>query len=662
MMNRTKSFFSSHMDDVIIVVTMLFVSALEIFLINRKFGVFTGGFGSSIVVDSQAEQWWFALAYLVAQSLFAILLWGFARFLTQRLPRWTTAVIFSLLMLQSVILMLAVKFQLHSYFSDALSFTLVKNLGGGSVVDALLFVFNEVALSLLLIGSMLLVNLLCWRLLKQRLQCGAKRQTRGLLLPFVGVSAAFVFCAFMVPRVVSDTQHGLNKTLAYQTGAVLLNAATDFDADGYGLFQQLYDKAPFDDTNYPYSIQVQADNSISIGGFSTQLQLENFIEPQLNNAFPPAPPHVVVVVIESTRRDVIGKRINGKAVAPNLEALVQDGSLASPNFSHVGFTTYSLKSLFSGELLPDNKSPSLFEDFKMNGYKVAVFSGQPESFGDISATVRMKQNADIYVDAESLKDKRAFSFAAKGSLLVDEQHLLQAFDSHFSAAAQWQQPVFLYFNFQSPHFPYHHPDVALNLIKNPIKRDDISIKNKDLVADTYWNVVAHSDQQLGALVARLKQLGVWQNTLLFVTSDHGEELYDDGFLGHGHVINYHQNATFLVSNRANSLPHGPVSLSDFRSIVLGLVSGVPQRQVARAPFMYVGRLARPNQIGLADQQGTLTTLKFDSRLVCFVEQRRCRTYDTLEGDEAQRAKLLLQRWASELVHSQRQNSIDIAKR
>jgi len=49
-------------------------------------------------------------------------------------------------------------------------------------------------------------------------------------------------------------------------------------------------------------------------------------------------------------------------------------------------------------------------------------------------------------------------------------------------------------------------------------------------------------------------------------------------------------------------------------------------------------------------------------LVCFVEQRRCRTYDTLEGDEAQRAKLLLQRWASELVHSQRQSSIDIAKR
>lgn len=661
-MNRTKSLVSSRLDDVIIVVTMLLVSVLEILLINRKFGVFTGGFGSSIVIDSQAEQLWFIAAYLVSQSLFAIVLWSIARFLTLRLPRWTTAVIFSLLMLQSVILLLAVKFQLHSYFSDALSFTLVKNLGGGSVVDALLFVFNEVALSVLLIGLMLLVNLLCWRFFKQRLQCGAKRQTRGLLLPSVGVSVAFVVCAFMVPRVVSDTQHGLSKTLAYQTGAVLLNAATDFDADGYGLFHQLYDKAPFDDTSYPYSIEVHADNSINIGGFNTQLQLENLTQPEVKKEFPATPPHVVVVVIESTRSDVIGKRIQGKTVAPNLEALVQGGSLASPNFSHVGFTTYSLKSLFSGELLPDKRSPSLFDDFKMNGYKVAVFSGQPESFGDISATVRMKQNADIYVDAESLKDKRAFSFAAKGSLLVDEQHLLQAFDSYFSDAEQWQQPVFLYFNFQSPHFPYHHPDVALNLIKNPIKRDDISIKNKDLVADTYWNVVAHSDQQLGALVAKLKQLGVWQNTLLFVTSDHGEELYDEGFLGHGHVINYHQNATFLVSNKANSLPQGPVSLSDFRSIVLGLVGGAPQQQVARAPFMYVGGLARPSQIGLAGQPGRLTTLKFDSRLVCFVEQQRCRPYDTLEGDEAHRAKQLLQRWASELVQSQQHHTLEIARR
>lgn len=661
-MNRIKSWFFSHIDDVIIIITLLFVSALEIFLINRKFGVFTGGFGSSIVVDNLREQLWFVLAYLLAQGLFAILLWSFARFLTLKLPRWTTAVIFSLLMLQTTILLLTVKFQLHSYFSDALSFTLVKNLGGGSVVDALLFVFNEVAVSLFVIVIMLLINLLCWRLLKQRLHSGAKRQERGLLLPVVAISASFIVCAFMVPRVAGDTQHGLSKTLAYQTGSVLLNAATDFDADGYGLFHHLYDKAPFDGDSYPYSIELHADNSISIGGFNAKLQLEKLTPLAVNNRFSAAPPHVVVVVIESTRSDVIGKRLHGKPVAPHLEALVQGGSLASPNFSHVGFTTYSLKSLFSGELLPDMLSPSLFDDFKKNGYKIGVFSGQPESFGNISATVRMKQNADIYVDAETLKDKRAFSFAAKGSLLVDEQHLLKAFDSHFSEARQWQQPVFLYFNFQSPHFPYHHPDVALNLIKKPIKRDDISIKNKDLVAETYWNVVAHSDQQLGALVAKLKQLGVWQNTLLFVTSDHGEELYDEGFLGHGHVINYHQNATFLVSNKANSLPPGPVSLSDFRSIVLGLVNGTPQQQVAAPPFMYVGGLARPNQIGLAGQQGTLTTLKFESRMVCFVEQQRCSSYDTLEGDDAHRATLLLQRWASELVQRQQQNSLDIVKR
>ena len=661
-MSKIRGLILKHMDDVIIVCTVLIVSVLEMLLVNRKFGIFTGGFGSSVVVDNQTEQLLFVVVYLLGQALLGLLIWSFARFLTLRLPRWTTAVIFSILMVQSVVLVLAVKFQLHSYFSDALSFSLVKNLGGGSVVDALLFVFNEVAVSLLLITMMLLINFACWRLLKKRLQCGKPRQHRGLIIPFVAVTAAFVLGAFVVPRVASDTQHGLSKTLAYHAGSMLLNAISDFDADGYGLFHHLYDKAPFDGNSYPYSIQVHGDNSLSIGGFNAKLQLENLTSLPVVADFLPSPPHVIVVVIESTRSDVIGKRIGGKAVAPNLETLIQQGSLATPNFSHVGFTTYSLKSLFSGELLPDAQSPSLFEDFKMNGYKIGVFSGQPESFGDISATVRMQQNADIYIDAETLKEKRAFSFAAKGSLLVDEQHLLQAFDKEFSSAEDWQQPVFLYFNFQSPHFPYHHPDVALNLVKTPIKRSDISIKNKALVADTYWNVVAHSDQQLGALVAKLKQMGVWENTLLFVTSDHGEELYDEGFLGHGHVINYYQNATFLVSNRPYSLPAGPVSLSDFRSIVLGLVSGSSQQQVARAPFMYVGALARPSQIGLAGQHGGLTSLKFDSRLVCFVEQQRCRPYEALEGDEAHRAQQLLQRWASELVHSQQPNTLDIAKR
>lgn len=143
----------------------------------------------------------------------------------------------------------------------------------------------------------------------------------------------------------------------------------------------------------------------------------------------------------------------------------------------------------------------------------------------------MRKNSDVYVDAETLKDKRAFNFAAKGSLLIDERFLLDAFDREFGSRDKWNQPVFLYFNFQSPHFPYDHPGVAAQVAGAPIPREEINKANQDKVVRTYWNAVANSDAWLGKLMNRLKEIGVWDDTLLLVLGDHGEELFEEASLG-----------------------------------------------------------------------------------------------------------------------------------
>ncbi len=167
--------------------------------------------------------------------------------------------------------------------------------------------------------------------------------------------------------------------------------------------------------------------------------------------------HVVIVVLESARGDALGRRVDGQEVTPVLNALAREGSHAREAYSHIGFTTESLKSLFSGSLHPRRGAPSLFRDFKANGYRIGVFSGQPESFGDISETVGMRASADFYVDAETMKADRAFGFAAKGSLLVDGRKVLAAFDRSLGEPAGWRRPTFVYLNFQEAHFPYHHP-------------------------------------------------------------------------------------------------------------------------------------------------------------------------------------------------------------
>jgi arylsulfatase A-like enzyme len=49
----------------------------------------------------------------------------------------------------------------------------------------------------------------------------------------------------------------------------------------------------------------------------------------------------------------------------------------------------------------------------------------------------------------------------------------------------------------------------------------------------YDSAVSYHDQQLGRMVAQLKSWGIWDDTLLIVTADHGEEMFEDGRCGHG---------------------------------------------------------------------------------------------------------------------------------
>jgi hypothetical protein len=49
----------------------------------------------------------------------------------------------------------------------------------------------------------------------------------------------------------------------------------------------------------------------------------------------------------------------------------------------------------------------------------------------------------------------------------------------------------------------------------------------------YDSAVSYQDQQLGRFVEQLKQWGIWDQTMLIVTADHGEEFFEDKRCGHG---------------------------------------------------------------------------------------------------------------------------------
>ena len=620
--------------------------AVETALVERKYGIFGGGFGSSHVLRGAGEWGLFLAPVGLAHLVLTGLLWLVVRAL-QRGREGPAAVLnFLFVGAAGYVGLLVAKFEVLSYFSDALSFGLIRNLGGGSLGDALLFVGSEAGLAALGAAAALALWLLALRAMRRFLperMAGPPLKWRHLTLP----ALALAFALFAADRV-PDVRYGVARFTAAGLANAALAQASDFDRDGYSWFTPRLDDAPFDASRHPYALDVPGDG-IDQDGLAGDFRFDGGAPAGGPVRLPPHPRHLVLVVLESTRADAVGRVVDGRPVTPVLSALAAAGTAAPEAYSHVGFTTASLKSLFSGRLDPAPGTPSLFRDLKANGYRIGVFSGQPESFGDISEVVGMRASAESFVDAETLKDERAFGFAAKGSLLVDGRRLLAAFDRSLGAdAGGWKRPTFLYWNFQEAHFPYAHPGMPRLLPGAPIPRGEIAASNRRWTTLTYLNAVAYDDWLIGQVIARLKRLGVWDDTLLVVTADHGESLFDDGFLGHGHVINQVQSQVPLIfSAKGAALPAGPVGLSDYRRIILSALGAKPAAAAPRPVFQHIGSLDAPAAIGIVEAGGVRTTFDFETEEVRFGDRGPATRYDALTPDSRARARAdrLFEEWA-----------------
>jgi len=60
------------------------------------------------------------------------------------------------------------------------------------------------------------------------------------------------------------------------------------------------------------------------------------------------------------------------------------------------------------------------------------------------------------------------------------------------------------------------------------------LSDRHILQGLYEAEVIHIDDAIGEIVARLKALNIFDETLIIVTSDHGEEFFDHGKLEHGH--------------------------------------------------------------------------------------------------------------------------------
>lgn len=619
----------------------------ELALAERKYALFGGGFGQSRTLDAPLEIAAFAAAILAGQS---ILFWLAYRLVRRLHGRKADTPLFhfnfAFLAGGGAMALVAAKYQALSYFSDAMSFQIVRNLGGGSLVGALLYSMSEAGLILIvLIGGAafyavaLLILRRRWRHVAPLPDCYrlGRRRAAAMLM----ATPLLLFAA----NRVGDARPAAGRFNGVAAFATLLHQASDFDRDGWSFFSYPIDRHPFDAGRHPYALDVPG-NGIDEDGYGGDFAFTETAQTGPTPMIVGARRNVILIVLESTRADGVGQRVGGRALTPNIDALAARGSAARMAYSHVGFTTESLQSLFTGQMAPGDDRQSLIRDFLANGYEVGVFSGQAEDWGGTAERVGMRR-ASIFVDGTSLRNERAFAFGALGSTHIDGKILLREFDRRLGSAEAWRRPRFLYFNLQSAHFPYHAPGMDQILPGAPIPRGEIEAANRGRVARTYWNAVAYNDWLIGGLVARLRRLGVLDDTLIVVTADHGESLFDDGFLGHGHMLNDPQTRIpFILSDPGVALGR-PIGLTDMRAIILRAAGAPLPAETPHGVFQYLGTLDRPGSIGIIGSGGERTIFNLFEESVWTDGAGRWQLYADLRAGSPDKsaADALVHEWA-----------------
>ncbi len=634
-------------------VSALVLTALDAFLLQQKKAFFTGGF---LAVDTAATPAQ-ALGFLGASLLSDAAVLGVAVLLAgvvlKRLQLNQTArrLAICLVALTPLVLVDFLQYRLLAYVGDAFDFSLMFELTGRRFSEIIAVAAGHMTEpALLTLAAALAAAALVWlanKWLGGPRRAGMSTPVRGALVVFALFVIGLVTSA--VVSAASDTMdNGLKRKPSGTALEWLTKRLTDVDRDGFGIGGVMADPDPFDARVYPFAIDLPG-NGIDEDGVGGDLPADT--APYTENDQPGAPwthrPNIVLIMLESFRFDAVGAAIDGQPVTPVLDRLSRSGLAARWAFSHNGYTAQSRFHAFSGSLAGLRGGRTLIDDFKQNGYEVAYFSGQDESFGGPALGVGFDR-ADVAYDARQDRDARYSTFSTPGSLAVPFSTVHERLGQYLEKRNA-TRPLFIYINFHDTHYPYSHPKMEPLLTRERVRESDITPENATAVRRAYYNSAANVDRAIGATLATIEK-HLDSAPAVIVTADHGESLFDEGFLGHGYALNDVQTRIPLVVSGLPLRIQEPFGQSELRDAIGTALRSenfaapaVASEDPEKLVFQYLGNPDRPRQIAFAGPSGARAIFDFRTRKYRD-DQLPWTDPDQLPPDASRRFLSLVQFW------------------
>ncbi|MCK9462129.1 MAG: sulfatase [Proteobacteria bacterium] len=269
-----------------------------------------------------------------------------------------------------------------------------------------------------------------------------------------------------------------------------------------------------------------------------------FVDPNgLPASMAPTKRHNVIwLVADAMRRDYVGCLGAERASTPNIDELARSSTVYENAFSPAPGTGDSMPSILTG-LMPNTLA---------HAAKVPVFLPRLLGRHGYRSTTNMRaKNAQFFsypvlegVSMRSLGMREIYK-KMRPWTKVDELSV----DRLIERMRKAKQPVFEYVHLLATHGPFRGGAAS--------PKCRTAVRSVDL--------------QLGRLVAFLKDAGLWDSTVLFFFSDHGEALGEHGMWAHAQALYGEQTAVPLIAHVPGESPRrvaGPITLTALPSLTM----------------------------------------------------------------------------------------------
>ncbi len=243
-------------------------------------------------------------------------------------------------------------------------------------------------------------------------------------------------------------------------------------------------------------------------------------------------PNLILITIDTLRADHLGCYGYKSIRTPNIDRLAAEGVRFETVVSQVPLTLPSHCTIMTGTYpafhgvrdnvgykLPESKT-TLASMLRNQHYQTAAFVGAYV----LNAKFGLNRGFDYYDDK--------IEGPSHSGPVVNLNEVERSAGEVISRAMGWlrahsQSPFFVWIHLYDPHDPYRPPAPFRDIYKrNP-----------------YDGEIAYADQELGKFVGLLRQAGLYENTLVVLTGDHGESFGEHKEWTHGYFI---YDTTILV--------------------------------------------------------------------------------------------------------------------